>query len=897
MVLLQWAQGEDGPVSLHSIFETPIKETLNLIEFIVHNKEGILGFNLVFDWFHLCKTYNTLRLLPHDAYPIEIIDKMALAEKDARDGPCLRPQKVLDLMLFARKGPYQNTMNRDPIKIRRVPRVLAPLLVEELEKRVKLRAIFFAKKKKDTEKHWRIVEIKGDTDFVHVELVFAPTSAMKALATDALEIPPEESLVYSDVEIDRKFYPIEFAYAPFASAVGKPGRWNGAWPDVVQHHITHWGYNKLARLYAERDVTLPIRLWKKWGSPEFGDRDSELAIAAAAARLKGYAINRKGIEFLRKKAAKKKLTAPISPKKTMQYISEVLSEEELICLEDEFGKPSTKKQVLEEIAKQRTEDTCPKCQGKRFAHCDNIKCVCKSEKCSRCKGSAFEPTKAALRCEECLAARKAKKDEELYDKILIAGRLHASFNIIGARSGRKSGGSNTDGKSTGKKSSANKKKGIKKKGGSINPQGIQKKKLVKAQFQIAFTDGMSKIYEIGNNYTSLCSCAVCKENSIGFDAEIKDNKYEVKFDNLLSIAYITQPNEDLEKCLDTVFERIQGELKWIVSGAEEEILVGGDFDAFEVTIADAYYEDPQLHKDLTAQANGRDGLPLFDEKGKPVKVKIHAIIGSLVYKPKTYWEIIDTDGKDVDLYTRAKSAFFALIYFGNAFTLASRLNIEPELGEAAYQEIMRRYPVMDKKRKIFFDRYCPMKQPGGLGTRVYWEQPWDFVESMLGFKRFFTLENMICHALFDLGEKPPGEWRKFKFKVVRRDREQSASGAVQSAIIGACFQLQNANMRAAGNHVIQSTGAELTKILEFRLWALQPKGIYRWHIRPMNIHDELMCPVMRKLAKKSKQIVDEFLKEYKKLIPLLGMKWKVPRFVTVNNKSFEAGRIYSWAGK
>src|SRR6185295_5421015 len=159
---------------------------------------------------------------------------------------------------------------------------------------------------------------------------------------------------------------------------------------------------------------------------------------------------------------------------------------------------------------------------------------------------------------------------------------------------------------------------------------------------------------------------------------------------------------------------------------------------------------------------------------------------------------------------------------------------------------------------------------------------------------------MICKALFDLGEKPPAGWRKFKFPVMRRDKEQTASGALQSAIFGAMFQLQESNKRAAGNHVIQSTGAELTKILEYRVWSLQPCGIYRWHVRPMNIHDELMCPVMRKLAKRTKIIVDEFIKEFKSLIPLLGMKWKVPSYNTQGKGGSlckEVDRIYSWAGK
>ena len=99
-----------------------------------------------------------------------------------------------------------------------------------------------------------------------------------------------------------------------------------------------------------------------------------------------------------------------------------------------------------------------------------------------------------------------------------------------------------------------------------------------------------------------------------------------------------------------------------------------------------------------------------------------------------------------------------------------------------------------------------MTQPGGIGTKVVWKDPADYAETMLGFRRYFTLENRIARAIFDLARKPPKHWKDCKVKVVRRDRVQTAGGAVSSALYGAAFSMQAANMRAAANHEIQSPG-------------------------------------------------------------------------------------------
>jgi hypothetical protein len=146
---------------------------------------------------------------------------------------------------------------------------------------------------------------------------------------------------------------------------------------------------------------------------------------------------------------------------------------------------------------------------------------------------------------------------------------------------------------------------------------------------------------------------------------------------------------------------------------------------------------------------------------------------------------------------------------------------------------------------------------------------------MFGFRRYFTLENTICRALFDLASKPPKPWQELKIRVQRRDRTQSASGAVQSALYAAAFGMQASNMRAAANHVIQSAGAQITKLVQRRIWDVQPPGVGEWLVQSMNIHDEIMTvtksdPVV---IDKVAQIVDEAVESIRPKVPLIKMCW------------------------
>lgn len=809
-IIIQYAI-DDGPVVIHNIWTEPVQSTLKLIEDVIL-PHTFVGFNIAFDLFHINKIYNILVRLDPDDYPVDKIDKIAEIEPLARDGFCLKPANALDLMLHARKGPYQATMDREDVRVKRIPRVLANELAAELDARIPLKDIYFARKK-DKKSRWKVAEIiddLGEEDPVFVDLVlsFAPSSALKALAQDALGY--DEVTKFTDVELPDSARPTEYGFAPFALAVGKPGAWNGAWPIIIREHIIHWSYNKLARQYASDDIVYTRQLHAYFSCLEAGldeetsrqaarsndysgiellpggDDDSLLACCVAAVRWKGYKINVEGITELRNKAVTTQAASPYnfnSTEVTKKYLSEVLSDTEQLAMRSN-GKLSTKGIILEDIAKWHEEVICTACQGLGCNTCDNSGTI---------KGENKHP--AALRAKEILDYRHAGKEIELYDKLLLAGRLHASFKVTGALSNRMSG---ADG---------------------LNPQGIKRDKNVRSQFPLAFE------------------------------------------------GYQT---------------------------------VGGDFAGFEVCLADAVYGDPDLRADLMTKRpckkcekwSKKPGntnctehpeygiIPLnlaCDEcKGTGLEgTKIHALFGQYLFPPLDYDGIYATKGLPgaQDKYSRSKNGVFALLYGGEAFTLVSRVGVAENVANEAYLRWTQRYVVWGAARRKIVESFCSMTQPGGLGSKVEWREPAEYVESMLGFRRYFTLENRICRVLFDIAESPPKEWNLLKAKVVRREREQTPAGAIRSALFGAAFAIQAGNMRAAANHVIQSSGAGLCKRLQVRFWKIQPFGVAKWHVIPMNIHDEIMCPMLPHLVPQIKPMIDEFMAEVKKTVPLAEFDW------------------------
>lgn len=778
-VILQYAIN-DGPIEIHEFWNEPISKTLELIEQLCTME--VVGFNLAFDWFHINKVYNVFRLYADrtgnpEAIPADDIEGIACVEKDARDGVCVKPASALDLMLYFRKTKLQITMERDDIRVRRVPLMLAGELAKVLTQKIRLDPILFANQKKWAPR-FQVEDVKDEDGDVHptlknVVLRFKPGGSLKALATHLLG---KKVVKFGEVELSKKLRPKEYGYAPFAEAIGKPGAWKWTWPDVIKFHINHWANRDDARAYAKADVDNTRGLHEYAGKPDGGDTDSILACCVAACRWKGYNVDIPKLEQLIKDY-KAKLKAPMAPSHVKSWINELLTPLEQAMI----WRKGTSKKALQEIVKE-WGDTHPE---------------------------------LVERCKAVLEARKAKKKIEVLEKLRIAGRFHASFKVIGALSGRMSGAD------------------------KLNAQGIDKTKEVRGCFPLAFL---------------------------------------------------------------------------------EEVLMGGDMKSFEISIAAADYGDPQLAELLTTceeddtkvvledgvlrcptciRTYGQKepkcdqcGLGLaFNEKGEPrcnycygAECKsFHALFGMGFYPEMTYKEIRESAGKKTgNVYNPCKNGAFATLYGAQPAKLADTIGVSEEQAIEGYHRFWRTFEVAGAKRREVELAFTSLYSEG-VGGRIDYRVPEEAIESLLGYKRFFTLENYLIKELYDLANNLPKSWKDLKIEVERsRKGPQKIASAIRSAIYACAFSLQNGCIRQAANHRIQSTGAGVTKETQAAIWTIQPAGCHSWIVRPMNIHDELQTPTHPDYCDQVVAVVKQAVEKFRPLIPLIGIDF---------------GRLSSWADK
>lgn len=289
----------------------------------------------------------------------------------------------------------------------------------------------------------------------------------------------------------------------------------------------------------------------------------------------------------------------------------------------------------------------------------------------------------------------------------------------------------------------------------------------------------------------------------------------------------------------------------------EEEMWGGDAKACQVTIIDAVLPDKKMHEELMS--------------GK----SFHALMGQIWYDAPYEEMIAAKESKDDDRYDRVKAADFALVFGANAPKLAQVLDLAEDEGETLFKRGHEMYPEMFAKREEIAMRFCSMRQPKGIGTNVEWHEPAEYIDSLFGFKRYFTIENSICKALFDLANKVPKEIESElkDVKVVRHLHRgaQTGRGALMSACFAAAFNIQAQNMRAACNHIIQSPEGYIAKEFQRTLWDEQPKGVNPWTIRTFNMHDELIAVTNGRVN--TTEIRDEVMERFKQQIPLLAWEW------------------------
>jgi hypothetical protein len=358
-------------------------------------------------------------------------------------------------------------------------------------------------------------------------------------------------------------------------------------------------------------------------------------------------------------------------------------------------------------------------------------------------------------------------------------------------------------------------------------------------------------------------------------------------------------------------------LKW-----DGMVLSGGDFDSFEVVLAAAVYDDKDLFNALTKKVecdgclhgkecekccgtaqigefdcmycqrnnddrpNGLRECRLCGGKGW-FRKKIHALFGMAMFPPATYEQVVESDGTSHDMYTAGKTGVFALIYGGDWTTLRRNQGLDEETAKAAEQNFFDMFPGIPKARQRIIDMFQSMRQIDG--KQILWHDPEEVVTSFLGFQRSFALENMVCKALYDLAHNVPSAWRgdKLKVKVVRSMHKgvQTAGGAVSSALFGAAFGLQGANVRAAANHEVQSPGGQITKAVQRRIWDLQPSGVHDLLVAPLNVHDEIMVVNKPEMTELIGRAVEKEVVSYRDRVPLIGMTWNLEQENWANKKS------------
>ena len=738
-ILIQYAWGGDAPV-LHDVFDEPIHKTLELIERMMNSY--IVGFNLAHDFYHLARTYNVLKEMPKGVPP-NILDYHDLEDEDACHEVCLKPKGALDLLIHGRANEFQATMGQKDITMRKVPRVLASVLVEELKTRVDIPPLFFARSSKHAgAAEWQVLDLHKDTgkeitpedqarinrglsvpidkDFVNLRLRFYPSTSLKSIVEHVLG----HDVTHFDSFLKDLPKCKEYGWWPT----------KGDWLSVLPDHLWHWRNNTTMRKYAENDVVYTRELYHYFGRPHPNDSDSRLACFVGNSYWRGYALD---LDIIRRKgkahkiylAAAEKQVNFKAPRQCLSYLHEVCDDFQKCYITD------TKKETLEAIIKNETNSN-----------------------------GVGGSTELVRRAKLIYDARRVYREYDLYTKLFLAKRLYVTFKVTGTKSNRMSGG------------------GFVKRGGSINPQGIKKEPELRSAFLLAWPD---------------------------------------------------------------------------------QILCGGDFSGFEVSIAEAVYGDAKLRSDLLS--------------GK----KIHALWGSALYN-MTYDEVMATSEFNQDdprgYYQRAKTSFFAKLYGAQGVKLANVTKLTEEEVNAAIKRFEEWYPGVAEAQRKLSRAFEAMYQPRGIGSAIEWREPTPYVESFLGFRRYFTMEFTVVKALYDLAQDPPDSFARIgkEIKLRRRERIQTGQGALQSAIYAAAFGIQSSVLRAAGNHEIQSPGGQICKELQEGIYdTFQPQGIGPFKVMPMNIHDEVEIPTAPELVGQLDQFVQDFVKRYKdSSVPLIGMDFK-----------------------
>lgn len=287
---------------------------------------------------------------------------------------------------------------------------------------------------------------------------------------------------------------------------------------------------------------------------------------------------------------------------------------------------------------------------------------------------------------------------------------------------------------------------------------------------------------------------------------------------------------------------------------EGEVLCAGDYSSQEVAIAATTMNDEKLMVDM--------------QSGK----SLHALFGAELYGV-SYEQMIEWKKAGDQRYNDAKSGVFLTLYGGTVDTLARNLGIPIEQAQKAFDNMTEKYPQMGNTRAMISERFSSLQQNSD-GKINYSDPPEKFIESVFGYRRYFETEYLIQSMILDVLHDLPDSWNDPKYRVERKSgRIQTIGGCISSALYGAAFSIQNKIIRAANNHVIQSTGRELTVGMQAEVWKLQPQGIHPFKLTLMSIHDELAVVSKPELVDTITETIRDKVEQQRKYVPLTAIDW------------------------
>ncbi len=455
--------GTLNKIHLHDVMGSPALLTCKLIEKIMDCR--LVGFNLAHDIYHLNKTYNMCKLLPTIIKPEEDLQHWLSLEKlDAAKKYCLMPKIAIDLMIIGQRGKFKELIRQKPIVIKKVPVLLADLLVKELSERIKLNPLYFSGLPNGYK--WKIKQIWAkdtlkegmeigndkkaiiDTDFVNLVLPFQPKKGLK----DIMKHIFNKNVSYFD-SYAKKYK--EFFWYPTS----------GYWLDVYPDWLKMWRFDPNQRKYAEDDVRHLIDLDKYFNYP-VEDSGSVLACMVGNQYWRGYDVDIKKI------------------KKEYAILKDKVND---IREKIHFNSPYKSLIYLKEVANSIIAETIINTKVETLERLKNL-----------------EIDKLSDRAELILEGRHADKRLTLLDRLLEAGKMYCQIKVTGTATNRMSGGS------------------MEGKGESINPQGIPKEKSFRSCFTFSNEPGWIVSGGDAVGFEVAIACAVFGDDNL--TSEVKGGK-------------------------------------------------------------------------------------------------------------------------------------------------------------------------------------------------------------------------------------------------------------------------------------------------------------------------------------------------------------------------------------